>query len=251
MDYHYINNRKLILGNREMEKENKIDFFLKREDNIKPMLLAEHISKIVTDAILEGELKDGQKLVEAELQKKFRTSKSPIREALRDLEKKGLVIIKPRRGTRVRKISHKDISEIFPVRAALEGLAASEAYEKMSKDDVLKMESIFLKMKDLIRKDKIKEYREYHFKFHQIFINASNNELLKDILCRIRTNILWYRFSYKYFKEDYKYSIEIHKKILDLFKNRDKSAAVAENLIRDHIMHGYKKFIKYLKNQED
>ena len=234
-----------------MKKENKNTHFLKKVTEYKPILLAEHISKILTDAILEGELIGGQKLVEKELQNKFGTSKSPIREALRDLEKKGLVIIEPRKGASVRKISHKDIEEIFPVRAALEGLAGYEAFKIISKEDVLKMESLFIKMKDALIKNDIKEYREHHFKFHQIFIDASNNKLLQDILNRIRANILWYRFSYKYFKEDFKYSIEIHKKILDVFKNSSSSSETAEILIRNHINDGYNKFIDYLKNQED
>ena len=234
-----------------MEKENKNTFFLKRETNLRPILLAEHISQTLTDAILEGELISGQKLIEAELQKKFGTSKSPIREALRDLEKKGLVIIKPRRGASVKKINRKDIMEIFPVRAALEGLAAREAYKRIGKDAVSKMESLFIRMKDAIKKGDIKKYREYHFNFHQIFIDASKNDLLLSFLQRVRENIIWYRFSYKYVKEDFNYSIEIHKKILDVFKNRSSSGEGAENLIRNHINDGYNKFLEYLNNQED
>ena len=80
----------------------------------KPHVLGEQVSQILTEAILEGLLKGGDQLVEAELQKQFGVSRSPLREAFRDLEKKGLVVIVPRKGTYVKQISRKDIEENFP-----------------------------------------------------------------------------------------------------------------------------------------
>ena len=232
-----------------MQEENKQEFLLDRSISFRPKLIAEQISQVLADAILDGTLKGGQKLVEAELQHKFGTSKSPIREALRHLEKKGLVIINPRRGARVKKVTIKDIEEIFPIRSVLEGLAAKEAYGKISKEDIAKMESLFIKMKSAIKNNDLKIYRDYHFKFHQIFIDASENELLIDFLKKIREHILWYHFSYKYFKEDYSYPVKIHKEILDVFKNKNSSGSDIENLVRRHINDGYKKFREYLEKQ--
>ena len=92
----------------------------------RPHVLGQQVSHILTEAILEGVLKGGDQLVEAELQKQFGISRSPLREAFRDLEKKGLVFIIPRKGTYVKQLSRKDIEDNFPVRAMLEGLAAQE-----------------------------------------------------------------------------------------------------------------------------
>ena len=95
----------------------------------------------------------------------------------------------------------------------------------------------------------LKIYRDYHFQFHQIFIDASENELLIELLNRVREHILWYHFSYKYFKEDHNYSINIHEEILNLFKNKNSNGSDIENLVRRHINDGYKKFIEYLEKQ--
>ena len=230
-----------------MQEENRQDYILDKNIGLKPKLITEQISKALTNEIMDGRLKCGQKLVEAVLQKQFGTSKSPIREALRDLEKKGLVVISPRRGAKVKEITNKDIEEIFPIRSALEGLAAKEAYKKMTKEDIKKLESIFIEMKNAIKNNDLKLYRDRHFKFHQIFIDASDNRLLIDLLKKIRENILWYSFSYKYFKEDYNYNIKIHNKILNLYKNKDGNGLDIENLVRQNIIDGYKKFKEYLE----
>ncbi|MFH1090070.1 MAG: GntR family transcriptional regulator, partial [Pseudomonadota bacterium] len=73
----------------------------------KPSVIGEQISRVLTEAILEGILKGGDQLVELELQKHFGISRSPLREAFRDLEKKGLVVIVPRKGTFVKQITRE------------------------------------------------------------------------------------------------------------------------------------------------
>ena len=75
----------------------------------RPHVLGEQVSRILTEAILEGVLNGGDQLIEAELQSQFGISRSPLREAFRDLEKKGLVVIIPRKGTYVKQVSRKDI----------------------------------------------------------------------------------------------------------------------------------------------
>ena len=76
-----------------------------------PQVLTEQISKVLAEAILDGALTPGTKLLETELQQQLGISRSPLREAFRDLEKKGLVVILPRRGTFVREITPRDVQE--------------------------------------------------------------------------------------------------------------------------------------------
>jgi DNA-binding GntR family transcriptional regulator len=94
-------------------------------EKFKPLLLAQQVSQVLTDAILDGRLASGEQLVETKLQAEFGISRTPLREAFRELEKRGLVEIFPRRGAFVRQLSRQDIDDNFPVRAALEGLAAT------------------------------------------------------------------------------------------------------------------------------
>ena len=113
----------------------------------KPVGLGAQIAEILKIAILEGEFKGGAQLVEQDLQTRFGVSRSPLREAFRELEKLGLVDIIPRRGSFVRRISRKDIEDSFPVRAALEGLAAELACRNMSDDVLERMTGLLGQMK--------------------------------------------------------------------------------------------------------
>ena len=84
-----------------------------KDFDFRPHVLGEQVSHILMEAILEGVLRGGDQLVEVELQKQFGVSRSPLREAFRDLEKKGLVVIIPRKGTYVKQVNRKDIEDNF------------------------------------------------------------------------------------------------------------------------------------------
>jgi DNA-binding GntR family transcriptional regulator len=80
-----------------------------------PVSLVEQITDFLTNAIIEGKLIGGQRLVENELQRTFGISRAPIRESFRILEKNGLLVNIHRKGTFVRKITQKDVEENFPI----------------------------------------------------------------------------------------------------------------------------------------
>ncbi len=116
---------------------------------IKSQGLTEQVSQVLTEAILDRTLGPGENLIETDLQKQLGVSRSPLREAFRDLEKKGLVTIIPRRGTFVKEITGKDLEENFPVRATLEGLAARQAYPRMTPAQLAEMANALEGMKQV------------------------------------------------------------------------------------------------------
>jgi len=215
--------------------------------DFKPTVLVEQVSQILADAILEGILKGGDKLVEAELVKQFGISRAPIRESFRELEKRGLVEIIPRIGTFVITITEKDIKENFPVRANLEGLAAKLAFPRLTKDDMTQMEKVLQNMEKFAKKKSTKQFRESHIRWHDIFIDACGNEVLISLLQRLRMHYLWQRFAYQYYQEDFAKTVSYHKKILALFRNKKSNPDDIETLVRDHIAVALDRFIKYLK----
>ncbi len=219
--------------------------------DLKPSVLAEQVSRILSDAILEGVLKGGDKLIEAELQKKFGISRSPLREAFRDLEKKGLVVIVPRKGTLVKRITRKDIEDNFPVRSVLEGLAAKEAFQKMIDQDKQDLGHTLQKMEAAVKTHNTKNYWKYHLKFHKIFIDASHNAVLIDILRTLRMHSLWYRFSYQYYQEDLQKSLAVHQKICTLFQNPASDPEIIGELVQLHIEEAYWRFLAYLESQRN
>lgn len=91
--------------------------------------------------IVQGALKSGQRLSEPEIAKRFRTSRSPVREALRRLEQVGLVVIEPRRGASVKAPNQRDIDDMLSIREALEGLAARLAAERAEEADIARLQA--------------------------------------------------------------------------------------------------------------
>ena len=216
----------------------------------RPHVLAEQVSRILTEAILEGLLKGGDQLIEAELQNQFGISRSPLREAFRDLEKNGLVVIIPRKGTYVKQVCRKDIQDNFPVRAILEGLAAREAHPNITDQILAGLARALAKMKTAVDNNDTKTYWKNHLDFHDIFIKASGNDVLIDILKTLRMHSLWYRFSYQYYQEDLQGSLAVHQTIFGLFKNKDTDINDLGNLVQMHIQTAFQSFVDYLDAQD-
>jgi DNA-binding GntR family transcriptional regulator len=200
-----------------------------------PQVLTEQISQVLTEAILDGALEPGTQLLEMELQQQLGISRSPLREAFRDLEKKGLVVIMPRRGTFVKEITTRDVKENFPVRANLEGLAARMAHGKLSGEDLARMRSALEGMKQAGRDKDREAYRRNHQEYHDIFIEASDNRLLIDLLQNLRMHRLWYFVSYRYQKLDFQVAIDVHEQILNLFERKSSDPLEIERLVKFHI----------------
>ena len=202
---------------------------------IKAQGLTEQVSQILTEAILDGTLGPGENLIETDLQKQLGVSRSPLREAFRDLEKKGLVTIVPRRGTIVKEITRTDLEENFPVRANLEGLAARQAYPRMTPDQLSEMAAALEGMKQVGEAGDSEGYRKNHLKFHEVFIKASGNTLLIDILKTLRMHRLWYLVSFRYHHRNFELALAEHQKILDLFSSPKTDPKVLERVVRGHI----------------
>jgi DNA-binding GntR family transcriptional regulator len=208
-----------------------------------PVPLAEQITEFLCDSIIEGRIGEGQRLVENELQRELGVSRAPIREAFRELEKKSLVIIVPRKGTFVRTIDRKDIEENFIVRAPLEGLAAKLATAHMGQKDIRVMESTFSKMQKAVMEKDFGSYLKYHSDYHNTFINGCNNDTLIGILEGLRIQAIWYRFLYDYAQETYEYGMRSHREILDLLIEKD--ADRLEVVVKQHLLRVLDWFLKY------
>ena len=220
------------------------------QQNFKSDVLGIQVSNILKDAIFENILKGGEKLVEADLQRQFGISRSPLREALRHLEKEGFVVIIPRKGAFVKRIEQEDIQNNYPVRAVLEAFAAESAYKNMGENDFDEMELSLLNMKRAVRLGDTKNYWKHHIVFHDIFINATGNDILINILRNLRMHSLWYKFSYQNTKEELQNSFIDHQKIFHLFKEESTDIQELKSLVQSHIEDAFIKFLSYLETQE-
>ena len=104
--------------------------------------LRDVVFNTLRQAILKGELAPGERLMEIQLAEKLGVSRTPIREAIRKLELEGLVLMIPRKGAEVAKISEKSLRDVLEVRRSLEELAIELACQRMSEEDMDELERV-------------------------------------------------------------------------------------------------------------
>jgi DNA-binding GntR family transcriptional regulator len=216
----------------------------------KPVGLGAQVAEILTQAILEGRFKGGDQLVENDLQAHFGISRSPLREAMRELEKNGLVVLVPRKGTFVKRITRKEIEENFPVRAALEGLAAKLAAAHMSAEALRRMHLALEKMRTAVETKDTRLFYTHHLEFHETFIERSGNDLLIGLLKNLRMQSIWHRFSYQYYQEDLEKSFKVHQQILNLYQKKNIDPVKIGVLVESHIKVALDRFLAYLEEFE-
>ncbi len=142
-------------------------------------VLHEQVRDVLLDRILSGEYQPGHRLVEMQLANELGTSQAPVREALRELQSLRFVESEPYRGTRVREINAEELAEIYPVRAALEELAAREAAGRLE-GRVGELEREFEAMREAADRDDLKELAAHDAAFHRLIVEAAGNRVLLD-----------------------------------------------------------------------
>ena len=219
-------------------------------DRQHPISLVEQVCEFLTSDIINGKLKPGDSLKEETLINEFRISRSPIREALRILAGKGLVTIVPRKGAHVRRITEKDILDIFPVRSMLEGFAANLAAQRMTEREITRLSVAIEQMEKSAEEKDFTSFMKGHYEFHRTYIEASDNEILKEILENLLNKALWLHFSFRYLHKNYSFSVRKHKEILRCFIRRDKDRV--DGLVRQHIGAGMQGFLSLIaKNRPE
>ncbi len=147
--------------------------------NLARTVLRDEIREILLKRILSGEYAPGDRLVEMQLAKEFGTSQSPVREAMRELELLRFVESEAYKGKRVRAVSQEEIEEIYPVRAALEDLAAREAATKLD-GKVSELEKEFEEMARAAGEGDLLELAQHDVRFHALIVEAAGNGILLD-----------------------------------------------------------------------
>ena len=177
--------------------------------------------------ILTGKLHPGERLTEVRLGKILGTSRTPIREAIRKLEKEGLVTIEPRRGAYASMISTQDMVEILEVRQDLEGLAAYFAATRMSPVEMEELKEIADKYNDAVKSGNMKELIRYDTQFHRLIVDSCNNKILVSMVEQLQELVL--RFRYIYY-DNFKRGEEMpreHQEIIDAIASGDADRARA------------------------
>lgn len=203
----------------------------------------------IKEAIVTGKYEPGERLTEEFLAKETNLSRTPIREAIKQLEAEGL-ITPLKRGVIVRNFTKEDIRQIYDLRALLESYAASQAAYHRDENDLYHMKKANQEYKEVIDKigekpneDMILELVEVNRAFHETILAASKNEHLRFHLSKVVVVPLVFRSFYWYDQHQIKHSLGVHETILEAILNND--AERAKVAMNEHIFQGRDHVLKH------
>ena len=172
-------------------------------------------------AILKGELEPGERLMEMQLAEQLGVSRTPIREAIRKLELEGLVLMIPRRGAIVAKITEKDLKDVLEVRASLERLSTKLACERMEEETIEELREAQEAFKAALRGDDITLQAQKDVEFHDVIYKSTNNLRLIQMLNNLREQMYRYRLEYLRDGTSHQKLVEEHEAIIEALSRRD------------------------------
>ena len=200
--------------------------------------LRDVVFQTLRTAILKGDLKPGERLMELQLASKLGVSRTPIREAIRMLEQEGLARTIPRKGAEVAGMTEKDMEDVLQIRCVLEELAARLSCQNITDEEMRELKIAMVAFEEKTREGNVVELAKADVTFHDIIYRAADNPKLLVLLNNLREQM--YRYRTEYMKDDRIHPVLIreHKEMVKALENRDLELVARE--VRQH-----------LKNQEE
>ncbi len=210
--------------------------------------LRDVVFNTLRQAILTGELKPGERLMEIQLANRLGVSRTPVREAIRKLELEGLVLMIPRKGAIVAEITVKDLEDVLEVRGALEVLAVQNACANITEKQLQELKNAGAEFKRALTGADLVECVQTDIKFHDIIYGATNNQRLLQLLNNLREQMYRYRMEYLKDKRMHKALVDEHEAIRKALKKHDPEKA--GNAIKIHIENQKKCIIDSLTGEK-
>jgi DNA-binding GntR family transcriptional regulator len=200
-----------------------------------PKTLSQSIAQYLEKEIIEGKISAGTRLSPDELSSRLNVSRSPIREALLCLERDGLILNKARVGFFVADIKIEDIEEIYPIRAALIGLALKNIIENgFETDFITTLEQLLEEMKHCVQQNDVEGYFYINLRLYNYILDCCPNRRVSKMLDLLGKQVLRFRFMSMSSKpESLERSFEGSMRLINALKNRDieGSMRIAEGII--------------------
>ena len=192
--------------------------------------------------ILNGKYKEHEELREVAIGEELGVSRTPVREAFRQLELEGLIQIVPNRGAYVTGITAKDVKDIYMIRSLLEGLCARLATEKITKEQLEEMEENIYLADFHASKGHMDQMAELDNRFHDILYEACDSKMLEHTLRDYHQYVLRVRQKTLSTNTRGRASNEEHRQIMEAIKEKD--ADRAQQLANQHILNAYDNMVK-------
>ena len=206
------------------------------------------VYKIIKNMIVRGQLKPNQRIFESQIAKQFSISRGPIREAIRDMAKEGIVINIPRKGTFVNACSLKDIEEIYNIRAILEGLAIRISLKYLTKKDIKNLDKLKDEMVLAAKNKNIAEMVKKDMEFHKLICYSSKHSRIIKFWSEMSYQIRMFLTTADIVFHNPEQIAERHNEIIKAIKKKDQNKA--EKCIKDHINKVGEEIIGILRKKE-
>jgi len=196
------------------------------------VVLSDRVKEHIVDAVLNGELRPGDRIVESTLARQLGVSQAPVREAIRDLVLLGFLETQPYKGTSVRSFTPEELWETYTVRAALESLAARLAATHLTEGDVQALQSILDEMMEAARQQDRDELVQLDNYFHETILQISRNKTLYQLWKALEFGT-WTIVTYRKSSYDPAYLAARHEELLKALESRDPEKAM--RVMQHHI----------------
>ncbi|GFI62291.1 putative D-xylose utilization operon transcriptional repressor [Clostridiales bacterium] len=187
-----------------------------------PIMTMKHQTyQIIKKEICDGNFPPGKWLQEKELAEKLNVSRSPVREALKQLVDEGLAIEYPNKGVFVKEFTSRDIEEIYEVRILLESYAIKNSVKTITSKNIQEMKEILQSLIEFYKENDLASYIEIDTKLHEYIINLGGNSLVVDIYRRIYSQTQQFRIYSLTTQRRFDDSAEEHRRIVENIASGD------------------------------
>lgn len=210
--------------------------------------LRDVVFNTLRQAILTGELKPGERLMEIHLANRLGVSRTPIREAIRKLELEGLVTMIPRRGAEVAQITEKSMKDVLEVRRTLDALSAELACERISPEEEEALKKACQNFEEAVKTKDAKIIAKADVALHDIIAVATGNQRLIQLINNLAEQMYRYRFEYIKDASQHERIIQEHRIIYESIVKKDKEAA--SEMAKTHIDNQEKAVIARIRMEQ-
>lgn len=187
--------------------------------------LRDVVFNTLRQAILTGELKPGERLMEIHLANRLGVSRTPIREAIRKLELEGLVVMIPRRGAEVAQITEKSMSDVLEIRRAVDALCVELACDRITQEELGALKAACDAFEQAVRTKDVKRIAKADVGLHDIIVQATGNKRLIQLVNNLSEQMYRYRFEYIKDSTQHEKLVEEHRIIYESIVKKDKETA--------------------------
>ncbi len=207
---------------------------INEDRQIPRVVLSDRVKDYIVEAVLSGELKPGDRIVESSMARELGVSQAPVREAIRDLVLLGFLESEPYKGTSVRSFTYEELWETYTVRAALESLAARLAATHLTNQDANALQAILDQMMEAARQQDRDLLIQLDNRFHETILHISRNKTLHQLWKTLQFGT-WSIVTYRKLSYNPAYLASRHKELLEALKtgDPDRAARTMQSHIED------------------